>query len=256
MGKLANKVAIVTGGASGIGKGIAELYAKEGAKVVVADYNLAGAQAVVQAIETDGGIATAFEVDVAVNAKVLALVHYAINTYGTIDILVNNAGIMDHNEPVAEIQTEKFEHIFAVNVYSVMYGMRAVVDYWLAEDKPGNIINVTSIGGLLTGVAGTTYTASKHAVTAMTKSTAFMYVNKGIRVNGIAPGGVATNIASTMTDLSDFGNSRIGQVAALNPRIGQPNEIATVAVFLASDDASFVTGTIIVADGGFTAGLL
>lgn len=102
-------------------------------------------------------------------------------------------------------------------------------------------------------VAGTTYVASKHAVSAMTKSTAFMYTNNKIRVNGIAPGAIATNIASTMTNLSDFGNARIGDVSALNPGVGQPEDIVNVAVFLASDDAKFINGDMITVDGGFTA---
>ncbi len=255
MEKLMDKVAIVTGGGSGIGLGIAKLFAEEGGKVVIADYNADSAEAAASAIEESGGQAAAFKVDVSVRTEVDAMVQYTIDTFGQVDILVNNAGVMDQNAPVGEIEDEQFARVMEVNVNGVMYGMRAVVDYWLEKDLPGNIINITSIGGLLAGVAGTSYTASKHAVSAMTKSTAFMYVNKNIRVNGIAPGGVATNISSTMTDLSDFGNSRIGPMASLNPRIGEPREIATIACFLASDDASFITGDIIVADGGFTAGM-
>ena len=106
---------------------------------------------------------------------------------------------------------------------------------------------------IITLVAGTTYVASKHAVSAMTKSTAFMYTNNKICVNGIAPGAIATNIASTMTNLNDFGNARIGAVSALNPGVGQPEDIPNAAVFLASDDAKFINGDIITVDGGFTA---
>lgn len=253
MTKLGDKVAVVTGAAAGIGKGIAEMYAKEGAKVVVADYDLTGATAVAEDIIAKGGQATAFEVDVSDNTQVEAMINSAIDTYGGLDILVNNAGIMDKNEPVAEIYTEKFDRVIAVNVNGVMYGMRAAIQYWLKEDKPGNIVNITSIGGLIHGVAGTTYVASKHAVSAMTKSTAFMYIKNNIRVNGIAPGGIATNIQTTMTELSEFGNSRIGTVAALNPAIGEPADIAHAATFLASDDAKFINGDILVVDGGFTA---
>lgn len=253
MTKLLDKVAVVTGAASGIGKGIAEVYAKEGAKVIVADYDMSGAETVAEEIIAGGGQASAVQVDVSDNDQVVATIQTAIDTYGGLDILVNNAGIMDKNEPVAEIDTEKFDRVIAVNVNGVMYGMRAAINYWLNEDKPGNIINITSIGGLIHGVAGTTYVASKHAVSAMTKSTAFMYTKQNIRVNGIAPGAIATNIASTMTDLSDFGNSRIGGVSALNPGIGHPEDIAHAAVFLASDDAKFINGDIITIDGGFTA---
>lgn len=103
-----------------------------------------------------------------------------------------------------------------MNVNGIMYGMRATINYWLEEDRPDNIVNITSIGGLIHGVAGTTYVASKHAVSAMTKSTAFMHTSNKIRVNEIAPGAIATNIASTMTNLSNFGNARVGAVSALN----------------------------------------
>ncbi len=131
--------------------------------------------------------------------------------------------------------------------------MRQAVNYWLEEDKKGNIVNTISTGGLNGAHAGAVYGASKHAVTALTKNTAFMYAQKGIRVNGIAPGAVATNIQSSMTGKSELGMSRARLAQSLVPKVGQAEDIGKVAVFLGSDESDFINGTIVVADGGWTA---
>jgi NAD(P)-dependent dehydrogenase (short-subunit alcohol dehydrogenase family) len=169
-----------------------------------------------------------------------------------VDILVNNAGIMDNMEPAGEITDQQWDRVFAINTTSVMRATRKVVPIFLAKGG-GVIINIASVGGLFGKVAGSTYTASKHAVVGFTKSTAYMYATKGIRCNAIAPGAVATNIGSTMTNIDKFGAERTGLYLPLNPRVGQPEEIAGLALFLASDDAILVNGAVVVADGGWTA---
>jgi len=250
--KLEGKVAIVTGAASGMGKAIAELFAKEGAKVVVSDYNEAGAKNVAEAIVTAGGNAISNRCNVAELADIENLFDETIKTYGKLDILVNNAGIMDGMEPVGEISDERWERVFSVNTYGVMRAMRIAVNLFL-EQGHGVIVNNISVGGLYGTRAGAAYTASKHAVTGLTKNTGYMYAHKGIRCNGIAPGGVNTNIGASMTNISPFGMERQGTGIGTMPRSGEPEEIAQLALFLASDDSSFINGQVIAADAGWTA---
>ncbi|QHJ70025.1 SDR family oxidoreductase [Planococcus halotolerans] len=249
--RLEGKVAVVTGAASGMGKAIAELYAAEGAKVVVADMNLDGAEAVVQGISSNGGTAKAVKVNVMSQEDIDNMIDTAVNEFGTLDILVNNAGIMDGFEPVGEITDEKWDMIFDVNTKGVMRATRKAIPIFLEKGK-GVIVNTASTGGLNGAHAGAAYGASKHAVVGLTKNTGYMYANSGIRCNAIAPGAVETNISSTMKNVSQFGAGRLQAVQGVIPRIGKPEEIAQVALFLASDEASFVNGTVVTADAGWT----
>lgn len=252
MMRLEGKVAIVTGAASGMGRATAEVFAKQGAKVIVADINLADAEKVAASITENDGEATAVKVDVASAEDVAAMIALAVSEYGTLDILVNNAGIMDNFEPAGDIEDAKWDRVFSVNTAGVMLGTREALKIF-REQKKGSIINISSIGGLYGSRAGAAYTASKHAVIGFTKNTGYMYANEGIRCNVIAPGAVETNIGSSMTAINEFGMGRMQPGMALNPRMGQPEEIAHVALFLASDESSFVNGAVIVADGGWTA---
>ncbi|KWW20652.1 3-ketoacyl-ACP reductase [Peribacillus simplex] len=250
--KLQDKVAVVTGAASGMGKQIAKLYAREGAKVVVSDVNLDGANETVEEIKASGGAALAIKTNVALEEDIQHLIDTTVGTFGTVDILVNNAGIMDGMEPAGDIEDAKWERIFAINTTSVMRATRKVLPIFL-EKQTGVIINIASAGGLHGARAGGAYTASKHAVVGFTKNTGFMYADKNIRCNAIAPGGVETNIGSSMTNINGFGASRQQLGMAINPRNGKPEEIAKIALFLASEDSSFVNGTVITADAGWSA---
>ncbi|MEH7119156.1 SDR family oxidoreductase [Neobacillus vireti] len=199
-----------------------------------------------------GGEAIAVMANVAKEEDIQNLMNTAVDTFGTLDILVNNAGIMDNFEPAGDIEDEKWERIFAINTTSVMRATRKALPIFL-EKQAGVIINVASTGGLQGARAGAAYTASKHAVVGFTKNTGFMYATKGIRCNAIAPGGVETNIGSSMTGINPFGMDRIKAGLAINPRVGKPEDIANIALFLASDESSFVNGTVITGDAGWTA---
>lgn len=249
--KLEGKVAIVTGAASGMGKEIARLYAQEGANVILSDINKEAVESVAAEIEKEGGKAIAVMANVAKEEDVQAMIDLAVEKFGTLDILVNNAGIMDNFIPAAELTDEHWERIFAVNTTSVMRTTRKALSIFLAKEQ-GIIINVASVGGLFGSRAGAAYTASKHAVIGFTKNVGFQYAGNGIRCNAIAPGGVNTNIGTTMSEPNEFGMQKAMSGAAGNPRSGESIEIAKVALFLASDDASFVNATTITADAGWT----
>ncbi len=252
MMRLTGKTIIVTGAGSGMGEAMAKLFAQEGARIVAADIRLETVERVVSDIKEAGGEAMAVASDIAKPNAATELVQQALEAYGKLDVLVNNAGIMDGMEGVEDISDERWDHVFAVNTTGTMRLMREAVKHF-KEVKGGVILNNISIGGLNGARAGAAYTASKHAVIGLTKNTAFFYAGEGIRCNGIAPGAVETNIGQSMTNLNEFGMGRAMLGMGLNPRAGQPDEIAKLALFLVSDEASFINGAIVVADGGWSA---
>ena len=248
---LDNKVAIVTGAGSGMGKAIAGLFAAEGASVVCADMNEANLETIVKEIESKKGKAIKIVVNVSKQEDIKRMIDLALKEYGKLDILVNNAGIMDDFVPVAEVSDELWNKVFGVNLNGVFFACREAIPI-MQKQGSGSIINIASVGGLQGCRAGATYTASKHAVIGLTKNIGFMYAKTGIRCNAIAPGGVNTNIGASMKP-HPFGFERMGLGAASMPRMGEPGEIAELALFLASDKSSFITGSVITADGGWTA---
>jgi NAD(P)-dependent dehydrogenase (short-subunit alcohol dehydrogenase family) len=252
MSKLKNKVAVVTGAGSGMGKAIAALFAKEEARVIVADINPEAAKAVAADITSNGGIAFPIASNVALENDIQNMIDTAVSSYGTLDILVNNAGIMDNFMPAGAVTDELWEKVFAVNATGPMRAIRKALPIFIAKGS-GIIVNIASAGGLLGSRAGAAYTASKHAVVGLTKNVGFQYAKLGIRCNAIAPGAVNTNIGNTIFNPNAFGMERAMAGLNLNPRIGEPGEIARIALFLACDDSSLINGTIITADSGWTA---
>jgi NAD(P)-dependent dehydrogenase (short-subunit alcohol dehydrogenase family) len=253
MKKLANKVAIVTGAGSGMGKAIALLFAAEGAKVVATDINQSRLDELDKEIKDQGGVVTTLLADMGKEADVENMIAKAVSAYGTLDVLVNNAGIMDHFAPVGELDNAMWERVMRVNVDGPFKAMRSAVKIFLAKGS-GVIVNIASIGGLQGARAGAAYTASKHAVIGLTKNTGYMYAKAGIRCNAIAPGAVATNIGDTIdfSKITPLVNDRIMPGMALNPRTGEPSEIAKATLFLACDDSSFVNAAVLTVDGGWT----
>ena len=252
MTALDGTTAIVTGGASGIGRAICGRFADEGAAVAVVDIDESGADATAGAIADAGGRAIAVTTDLRVPDDIAAAVARVGDEFGSIDVLVNNAGVMDALRPPLSVSLPQWELAFAVNVTAPFLLCQAVLPGMIANGR-GAIVNIASIAGLSGGRAGTAYTASKHALVGLTRSIAFTHVEDGIRCNAICPGGVATGIADRDDPRDPFGAERYRLAHATKPRHGEPDEIASVAAFLASDRASFVNGAIVPVDAGWTA---
>lgn len=252
--KLKGKTAIVTGSSSGMGREIAYYFAKEGANVLAVARRMERLNQLVEDTKDFEGKVVAYSADVSDKQKSEGMIDEAIKLFGKVDILVNNAGIMDDMSGVDETSDEMFDKIYNVNVKSIFYSMRKAVNHF-KEVGGGIIINVASIGGLQGCRAGIAYTSSKHAVVGMTKNTAFMYALQNIRCNAICPGGIETEIGSGefMQNINLAGAARASAGISANPRMGKSSEIAQVAVFLASDDSSYINGQCIAVDGGFTA---
>ena len=246
--KLKNKVALITGTASGMGRAIAILFAQNGAKVIACD--LADQTGNADFAQADQIITQ--KLDVSDREAVEAVIDLAIEKFGRLDILVNNAGIMDNMMPVSEVSDALWDKVLQINLNGVMYACRKAIPQ-MEKQGGGAIINTASAGGLLGCRAGAAYTSSKFAVVGLSKNIGYMYAQKGIRCNAICPGAVETNIASSMRQPSEFGAARAMSGMGTNPRTGSADEIATVALFLASDDSSFVNGATITADGGWSA---
>ena len=246
---LSSKTAIVTGGAMGIGFGIATRLAEAGANVVIADMNEKIGQASVAELEQSGWKAAFIKTDVSNESDVRAAVNFAMASYGTLDILVNNAGIYPQ-VPVMEMKLETFDKIIAVNLKSVFLFTKAVAAAMIKQGNGGTIINITSIDALHPSSVGlAVYDASKHGLWGFTKNTALELAPHTIRVNAIAPGAIATPGAGAgQPGVEDIMKAFIAKIPM--KRIGQPDDIGKVALFLASDLSSYMTGSQVVVDGG------
>ena len=242
------RAALVTGGAKGIGRAVCLALAENGMNIAV---NYAGSAAAA-ACRAFGVQAITLQADVRSPEACQNLVEDTAAAFGRIDVLVNNAGIMDDNTAVGDVSDEMIERLFRVNTYGPLYAMRKAVQVFLTQgEEGGNIINITSVGAAHQ-TAGVAYCASKAAIASATKNTAFMYIDKGIRCNAIAPGGILTDIPLVMPKANKFGFERTGSLLAHSPEMGLPEDIAGAALFLASDESHFVNGTTIVCDGGWT----
>ncbi len=243
-GRFAGKTVIVTGAGSGIGKATASRVAREGGRVIAVDVSKERLDETVTALP--GSDVTVVVGDITKPDDVAAIVKAAGDR---IDGLANIAGIMDDMSPMHEVSDAVWDRVFSVNVDGMFRLTRAVLPAMLAAHR-GSIVNIASEAALRGSAAGLAYTASKHAVVGITKSTAFMYAGEGIRVNAVAPGPVATNIGGNFT--SELGSERIGLMMSTLPPIAEPAQLAASITFLLSDDGTNLTGVIMPSDGGWS----
>jgi len=247
------KVAIVTGAGSGIGASTALRLLGEGASVVAGDVSAAGLESLrADAGETVDRLLTVVG-DISSQADVDALRAAAIDAHGRVDIVANVAGIMDWFLPAHEVDDETWRKVMAVNLDGPMMLTRAVLP-GMRERGSGSIVNVASVGGLRGGAAGAAYTASKHGLVGLTRSVAWTYAEDHIRCNVVCPGGVATNITTTAMPRSEWGMGRLAKIHASATGMAQADEVATLISWLASDEASNVSGAVVTSDGGWMAG--
>jgi NAD(P)-dependent dehydrogenase (short-subunit alcohol dehydrogenase family) len=243
------KVAIVTGGGSGIGEAIVKELAASGAKVVVADRDQAGIDRVVAAVKASGGNASGFAIDVASAEQNAAMVAFTEKTYGGLNLAVNNAGIGGPAAQTGDYPLDGWKTVIDINLNGVFYGLRYEIPAIL-KSGGGSIVNMASILGSVGFATAVAYTSAKHALLGMTKVAAMEYAAKGVRVNAVGPGFIDTPLLSKSLD-----ENTLKYVAGLHPvqRLGRPEEVSALTCFLLSDRASFITGSYHLVDGGYVA---
>lgn len=246
---LTNKVALITGAGSGIGKAAALLFANHGAKLIVSDIHEGNGKEVLQEIKKKGGEGSFFKCDTSQAKEQEALVQFALDTYGSLDIAVNNAGIGGPLALTGEYPLEGWQRVMDVNLNGVFFGMRFQIPAML-KSGGGSIVNIASILGNVGTRFSPAYVATKHGVVGLTKAAALEYVSQNIRVNSIGPGYINTPLLTSALE-----PETINQVESLHPmnRLGKSEEVADLILFLASSNSSFVTGSFYPVDGGYLA---
>lgn len=243
-----NKVAIITGGASGIGEATAILFAAKGARVVVSDIQEEKGNAVVEKIKDSGGKAAFFKADVSVAEENEALVNFAVETYGKLDVAVNNAGIGGEANKIAEMSLEGWHKVISVNLNSLFYGMKYQIAA-MQKNQGGSIVNISSILGKVGFMGSAGYVAAKHGAIGITKTAALEYSSENIRINAVGPAFIDTPL------LDQLDEELKQQLVAMHPigRFGKSEEVAELILWLGSDKSSFATGAYYPIDGGYLA---
>lgn len=250
--RLENKVAVVTGASSGVGRDIALRFAKEGAKVVAVARRAERLAALEEQSKDLPGEIVAFAGDISIEETNEKMIDFAIEKFGKFDILINNAGLMDNFAPAENLDTELMIKLMNVDVFGPAWATRKAVKVFLNNENGGNIVNIASIAGLCGGKSGCAYTMAKHAVIGLTKNTAFSYRLDKIRCNAICPAGINTEMTDPALFATADQKGLAGAMLAMNfgTRSAEAFEIADIALFLASDEAAVVSGAILTADSG------
>lgn len=235
----------------GMGMETAKLFAEEGAKVVVADFNEDAGKAVVDDIVANGGIAAFCKVDISKASQVEAMVQFAVNTYSRLDCAVNNAALKPDNNSFEELDEEYWDKLQAVDLKGTALCMKYELKQFMAQGGGGAIVNISSINAFKPTTGNPAYQAFKHGVEGLTKAAAFEYGIKGIRINSVAPGALRTPMLTAALQGLGIEEKDIIPTMSLIGRLGEPGEVAQGSLFLCSDDASYVHGTVLHVGGGF-----
>ncbi|MCC4723285.1 SDR family NAD(P)-dependent oxidoreductase [Salinicoccus sp. RF5] len=249
---LENKTAIVTGAAMGMGKATALKFAKAGANVIVADMNEEEGQKTVEEIKADGGEATFVKVNVAEEASVKEMVQKAVDTYGSLDVAINNAAITPDDKPIADMDFNYYEKLMSVDLNGVALCLKYELAQMEKDGTQGSIINTSSVSGIRPQPTNPAYVAAKHGVIGLTKQAAMDYSPKGIRINSVAPGAIDTPMLRGALDQFGFDPDEYAKQLSMLGRFAQADEVAEANLWLASDLSSYVTGTVLNVDGGYT----
>ncbi|MER2063079.1 MAG: SDR family oxidoreductase [Alkalibacterium sp.] len=252
MANLQDKVAIITGAAMGMGRETALLFAKEGAKVVVADFNEEKGKEVVEEITSDGGTAAFCKVDVSKEDQVEAMVKFAVDEDGSLDVAVNNAAITPDDKPVADMDMDYYDKLMSVDLRGVVLCVKHEVKQMIKQGIEGSIINTSSVSGIRPQPGNPAYVIAKHGVIGLTKQAAMDYSPQGIRINSVAPGAIDTPMLRGALEQFDLDPEAYAKQLSMLGRFAQAKEVAEANMWLASDASSYVTGTVLNVDGGYT----
>lgn len=250
---LKDKVVIVTGAAMGMGKSSAELFAENGAKVIIADFNKEEGQKVADAIQADGGEATFIEVDVSNEEQVKNLVEKTVETYGRLDGALNNAALTPDDKQIAEMDMDYYDRLMSVDLKGVFLCMKYQLKQMVEQGEGGSIVNTSSVSGIRPQPSNPAYVAAKHGVIGATKQAAMDYGDYNIRVNSVAPGAIDTPMLRGALEQFGFDPDEYAKQLSMINRFAQPEEVGEANMWLLSDRASYVTGAVLAVDGGYTA---